>query len=66
MTSPAMTKLYRTGEIVPYTGLYRFVRYTDGTVSPTPTREEMVIPLNQGGRFPPVNSSDKAAYWQAV
>lgn len=62
----AMTKLYQTGEKAPRTGRYQFVRYTDETVSPAPTLEEKVIPLSFGETFPPIKSSKKAAYWQAV
>lgn len=62
----ARTKLYQTGEKAPHTGRYQFVRYTDGTVSPAPTPEEKVIPLSVGETFPPIKSSKKSAYWQAL
>lgn len=56
--------MYKTGQEAPETGNYRFVRYADGTTSPSPTAEEKVIYLKKGNKFPPINSCDKAAWWQ--
>jgi hypothetical protein len=58
--------LYKTGEKAPVTGRYRFVRYTDGTTTPSPTADEKVIPLTKGETFPPINSSDKGALWELI
>jgi len=55
--------LYKTGEKAPRTGYYDWVSYTDGTTTPTPTLEEKQIYLERGETFPPINSSDKGAYW---
>jgi len=57
--------LYKTGEEAPHAGNYRFVKYTDGTTTPSPTAEEMIIPLSKGEIFPPIRSSNKGAYWAA-
>lgn len=56
--------MYKTGEKAPQTGNYEFVKYTDGTAVPAPTPNELVIPLSKGEKFPPINSSDKAAWWR--
>ena len=56
--------LYETGDKAPKTGTYEWVRYTDGTKTPTPTKNEKRIPLDKGDTFPPVRSAKKAAVWQ--
>lgn len=58
------TELFKTGEIAPRTGHYGFVEYLDGTTSPPPTWNEREIPLDRGDVFPPINSADKAAWWE--
>lgn len=56
---------YKTGEVVPSTGNYEFVRYVNAKPgTPSPTANERNVPLNQGGRFPPINSTNQAAYWR--
>lgn len=54
---------YKTGETCQITGRYQFDGYTDGTYTPSPTREEMVIPLSRGETFPPIRSCNKACWW---
>lgn len=54
---------YKTGDTAPRTGRYKFVRYTDGTTTPSPTAEERVIPLSRGETFPPIRSCNKGAIW---
>jgi len=58
--------MYKTGELAPKTGNYQFVKYTDGTTTPSPKTDELVIPLDKGEKFPPVKSANKAAWWQAT
>jgi len=58
--------LYKTGQEAPHTGRYEFVRYVDGTTTPAPTAQERVIPLSKGENFPPVRSTNKAAWWRAI
>lgn len=58
--------MYKTGDKAPHTGRYEFVRYTDGTSSPSPTSEERVIHLTSGETFPPIRSSNKGAWWQSA
>jgi hypothetical protein len=53
---------YKTGEECPKTGRYRFDGYTDGTSTPQPTTDEMVIPLSKGENFPPIRSQNKACW----
>jgi hypothetical protein len=53
----ATNALYQTGQEAPYSGRYEFVRYTDGTTTPSPTSNERVIPLSRGENFPPIRSS---------
>jgi hypothetical protein len=60
------TVRYKTGQVCPSKGNYRFDGYTDGTWTPSPTAEEMVIPLDAGDVFPPINSSDKGAWWKFI
>ena len=57
-------RLYKTGEEAPKTGTYNWVKYTDDTVSPTPTPNELQIRLEQGEKFPPIRSAGKAAWWR--
>ena len=58
--------MYKTGDTAPTTGRYAFVRYTDGTTTPSPTPEERIIPLSQGETFPPIRSTNKAAWWRLI
>ena len=55
---------YKTGEKAPKTQNYYWVKYTDGTTTPSPTSEEKTIPLDKWDTFPPINSSDKWAIWR--
>lgn len=59
------TNLFKTGEKAPRSGGYQFVKYTDGTTTPSPTSEERLIHLTKGEVFPPIRSSNKAAWWKA-
>jgi YjzC-like protein len=53
---------YKTGEKAPVSGVYRFVRHTDGTTHATPAEQR--IPLSKGETFPPCRSGDgKGAIW---
>ncbi len=58
--------MYQTGNKAPANGRYQFVRYVDGSTTPSPTSEERVIQLEQGETFPPIRSCNKAAWWQAI
>ena len=58
------TTLYKTGEECRISGVYAFEKYTDGTTWPSPTMNERSIPLSRGETFPPVRSSNKAAFWR--
>jgi hypothetical protein len=66
MGNSSTSPLYPTGATAPHTGNYQFVKYSDGTTSPSPTLNERIISLTRGERFPPINSTDKGAYWQAI
>jgi hypothetical protein len=57
---------YKTGAKAPTSGRYKFVRYTDGTTTPSPTSEERIIRLTRGEVFPPIRSCNKGAHWQSV
>lgn len=52
----------KTGETCTSKGDYLFDGYLDGTTSPSPTSDELVIPLSVGETFPPVRSCDKACW----
>jgi hypothetical protein len=58
--------MYKTGQIAQVSGTYRFIRYVEGTPAntPLPTANERTISLDKGDRFPPINSTNKGAYWQ--
>lgn len=58
--------LYKTGEQAPRSGRYEFVKYTDNTTTPSPTAEEKIIPLSKGEIFPPIRSTNKAAWWRGI
>ncbi|WP_228728245.1 YjzC family protein [Brevibacillus composti] len=55
---------YKTGQRSPANAYYAWDGYTDGTYSPRPTAEEMKIKLERDEVFPPINSTDKGAYWK--
>lgn len=55
---------YKTGQISPANARYKWVKYTDGSKTPSPTAEEMRIKLTKGEKFPPFHSCDKGAWWQ--
>jgi YjzC-like protein len=57
---------YKTGEECVISGRYRFDGYTDGTWTPSPTREEQEIPLSRGETFPPIRSAQKACWWKLI
>lgn len=55
---------FKTGQVCETSGNYDFDGYVDGTWTPAPTAEERRIPLSSGETFPPVRSSEKAAWWK--
>lgn len=57
---------FKTGQTCIESGRYRFDGYVDGTTTPTPTAEEMVIPLSRGETFPPIRSTGKACWWKLM
>ena len=57
---------FKTGELCPVSGRYRFDGYLDGTHSPSPRAEEMEIPLSKGEKFPPIRSSGKSCWWKLM
>lgn len=50
----------------PKSGNYCFDGYTEGTSTPQPTSDEMVIPLSKGEIFPPVRSANKGCWRKEV
>lgn len=56
----------KTGEVCDIAGDYEFDGYTDGTFYPPPTTDEQVIPMDRDDTFPPVKSSQKAAWWKLI
>ena len=64
--STATRTRFKTGETCIVSGRYRFDGYTDGTWTPSPTAEEMEIPLTKGETFPPIRSSGKGCWWKLV
>jgi hypothetical protein len=55
---------FRTGQVNPVSGHFRFDGYLDGTSWPSPSPAERHIPLSLGERFPPVGG--KGCYWVLV
>ncbi|MEM9347455.1 MAG: YjzC family protein [Planctomycetota bacterium] len=66
MSTAQTTKLYKTGQSCPQSGVWAFVKYTDGTTYPSPKPEEREIPLAKGETFPPIRSSGKGCWWRLV
>ena len=60
------TSRYKTGQICPKRGTYRFDGYLDGKQTPAPTAEERRIPLDKGDTFPPIRSANKGCWWVAA
>ncbi len=56
---------YKTGNIAPTTGNYRWDGHTED-VSCSITHEEYIIPLTTGERFPPTKHCEQGAYWVLV
>ncbi|PYZ91953.1 general stress protein [Salipaludibacillus keqinensis] len=59
-----MTNRYKTGEKAPENGTYKFDGLTDGRKKSNATDEEAQIELKNGQTFPPLRSSQEAAYWK--
>jgi len=55
---------FQTGEKCRQSGTYKFDGYLDGTKFPSPSEEEMRIPLSIGETFPPIRSTGKSCYWK--
>ena len=62
--SMAIGDKYKTGDISPASAYFEWVKYTDGSFLPSPTSDEMKIPMDKGKKFPPVRSCDKGAWWK--
>ncbi|MET9020539.1 YjzC family protein [Actinopolymorpha sp. NPDC004070] len=54
--------LFRTGQVAPVSGVYRFIESVDAECEPTP--EAMKIPLSKGERFPPHRRCKGAVIWE--
>ncbi|WP_026690043.1 YjzC family protein [Alteribacter aurantiacus] len=61
-----MSDRYKTGEKAPANGKYEFDGLTDGRKKSNPTEHESQITLESGDTFPPLRSSQEAAYWKKV
>lgn len=59
-----MHATYKTGNKCPAPGVWDFDSYTDGSRSPTPTWEELSIPMRIGCTFPPIKSACKGVFWK--
>jgi hypothetical protein len=55
---------YVTGQKAPTSGVYEYVRHTDGPPYCTPTANERYIPLSAGETFPPHKSCEKGVIWR--
>jgi hypothetical protein len=64
--SVALTNRFKTGEKNLVRGDFIFDGYLDGSFTPSPTSEEMVIPLEFLETFPPIRSAQKACYWRLL
>jgi hypothetical protein len=53
---------YKTGEKIPTSGLYRFVKHVDEPKDAM--HPEPLITLSKGETFPLCNSCNKAAFWR--
>lgn len=66
MQGTATKTRFKTGEESPWNATYRFDGYLDGSVTPTPTREEQEISLTVRENFPPIRSANKACWWKLL
>jgi YjzC-like protein len=57
---------FRTGQVNPESGGFRFDGYLDGTWVPTPKPHEKEIPLSKGEIFPPIHSANKGCWWKLI
>ncbi len=55
---------FTTGEVCGAPGAYVFDGYLDGTDTPAPIASELVVPLEAGTPFPPVDGGGRAAWWR--
>lgn len=53
----------KTGEECQYEGDYEFDGYVESPQYPKPTPDESEIPMEVGETFPPVKSTERAAWW---
>ena len=60
----AIGDIYKTGQVSPANAYYEWVKYSDGSILPSPTREERTIHLSNGEIFPPIRSCNKGAFWR--
>ncbi|AGA28057.1 YjzC family protein [Singulisphaera acidiphila] len=65
-TSIAVGSAYHTGEKVPVSGRYEFVRHSNPDSHCEPPAEAQSIPLSQGEAFPPCRSCSARSVWSLV
>lgn len=56
--------VYKTGDVVPVSGVYRFVKSSDPDCEPT--EEALEVPLSRGERFPPHRRCHGAEEWEFI
>lgn len=54
---------YKTWQEAPKSWTYKWVKYTDWSTTPLPTKEEKEIKLTKKENFPPIRSANKWAFW---
>lgn len=57
---------FKTGQICDTSGVYSFDGYTDGSAGQQPSQNERVITMIAGRPFPPINTTNKGAYWRLL
>ena len=57
---------FKTGELCPRTGTYKWAGHLDGTMFCSVTHNEYTIPMHQGDHFPPTRHCEKAAFWELL
>jgi hypothetical protein len=56
----------KTGQMCELAGTYAFDGYVEPKYAPSPTPNEREIPMEVGETFPPVRSTERAAWWKWV
>jgi hypothetical protein len=66
LTSIGLETMYKNGDKCPRTGFFQFSGYLDGSRTPLPREDEMLLHLEENEIFPPIYSSSKDCLWRML